>query len=99
FVDLTSAWLSSPALPLRSAHPMFDLFKRDNAAAGKSWGERLKDGLARSRDKLGGALESALRRPTLDDEALEEIETALLTSDVGVAATAALIRDLPRSGE
>ena len=73
---------------------MFDLFNRDNAAAGKSWGERLKDGLARSRDKLGGALESALRRPTLDDETLEEIETALLTSDVGVAATAALIEDL-----
>src|SRR4029453_19129602 len=73
---------------------MFDLFKRDNAAAGKSWGERLKDGLARSRDKLGGALESALGRPTLDDETLEEIETALLTSDVGVAATAALIEDL-----
>jgi fused signal recognition particle receptor len=73
---------------------MFDLFKRDNAAAGKSWGERLKDGLARSRDKLGGALESALRRPTLDDQTLEEIETALLTSDVGVAATAALIEDL-----
>lgn len=73
---------------------MFDLFKRDTAAAGKSWGERLKDGLARSRDKLGGALESALRKPALDDETLEEIETALLVSDVGVAATAALIEDL-----
>jgi fused signal recognition particle receptor len=73
---------------------MFDLFKRDNAAAGKSWSERLKDGLARSRDKLGGALESALRRPTLDAETLEAIETALLTSDVGVAAAAALIEDL-----
>jgi fused signal recognition particle receptor len=73
---------------------MFDLFKRDNAAAGKSWSERLKDGLARSRDKLGGALESALRRPTLDAQTLEAIETALLTSDVGVAAAAALIEDL-----
>jgi fused signal recognition particle receptor len=73
---------------------MFDLFKRDNAATGKSWSERLKDGLARSRDKLGGALESALRRPTLDTETLEAIESALLTSDVGVAATAALIEDL-----
>jgi fused signal recognition particle receptor len=78
---------------------MFDLFKRDNAVTGKSWSERLKDGLARSRDKLGGALESALRRPTtLDTETLEAIETALLTSDVGVAATAALIEDLARDG-
>ncbi len=73
---------------------MFDLFKRDNAATGKSWSERLKEGLTRSRDKLGGALESAFRRPTLDAETLEAIETALLTSDVGVAATAALIEDL-----
>jgi fused signal recognition particle receptor len=73
---------------------MFDLFKRDNAATGKSWSERLKDGLARSRDKLGGALESALRRPALDAESLEAIETALLAADVGVAATAALIADL-----
>ena len=73
---------------------MFDLFKRDNAAAGKSWSERLKDGLARSRDKLGGALGAALRGATLDAETLDAIETALLTSDVGVAATAAVIEDL-----
>ena len=73
---------------------MFDLFKRDRAAAGKPWSERLKEGLARSRDKLGGAIALALRRPVLDDETLEAIETALLTSDVGVAATATLIEDL-----
>jgi fused signal recognition particle receptor len=72
---------------------MFDLFKRDNAA-GKPWSERLKDGLARSREKLGGAIASALRRPVLDDDTIAGIETALLTSDVGVAATAALIEDL-----
>jgi len=73
---------------------MFDLFKRDGAPAGKSWSERLKEGLGRTRDKWGGALESALRRPVLDDETLEAIETALITADVGVAATAALIEDL-----
>jgi fused signal recognition particle receptor len=73
---------------------MFDLFKRDNATPSKPWGERLKEGLARSRDKWGGALASALRRPALDDETLEEIETALLSADVGVAATQALIDDL-----
>jgi fused signal recognition particle receptor len=73
---------------------MFDLFKRDSAADGKSWTERLKEGLARSREKLGGAIASAIRRPVLDDDTLEAIETALLTSDVGVAATATLIEDL-----
>jgi fused signal recognition particle receptor len=73
---------------------MFELFKRDNAGGGKPWGERLKDGLARSRDKLGGAIASALRRSTLDDETLDAIETALLTSDAGVAATAAVVDEL-----
>src|SRR5256885_17164931 len=73
---------------------MFDLFKRDNATPSRPWGERLKEGLARSRDKWGGALASALRRPALDDETLETIEAALLSADVGVAATQALIDDL-----
>ena len=73
---------------------MFDLFKRDRAADGRPWSERLKDGLARSREKLGGAIASALRGRALDDETLEAIETALLVSDVGVAATATLIADL-----
>jgi fused signal recognition particle receptor len=73
---------------------MFDLFKRDSAADGKPWTERLKEGLARSRDKLGGALASALRRPVLDDATLDAIESALLSSDVGVAATETLIEDL-----
>jgi fused signal recognition particle receptor len=73
---------------------MFDLFKRDNAGARKPWSERLKEGLARSRDKLGGAIATALRRPILDEETIEAIETALISSDVGVAATATLIEDL-----
>jgi fused signal recognition particle receptor len=73
---------------------MFDLFKRDDASPVKPWGERLREGLARSRDKLGGALASALRKPALDEETLEAIEVALLSSDVGVAATEALIEDL-----
>jgi fused signal recognition particle receptor len=73
---------------------MFDLFKRDRAADAKPWSERLKEGLARSREKFGGAIASALRRPVLDDDTLEAIETALLTADVGVTATATLIEDL-----
>ena len=60
------------------------------AAPGKSgWRERLKgSGMARS---LGGLFS---RNPKLDEELLEEIETALLTADVGVKATAALVDDL-----
>ena len=41
-----------------------------------------------------GALASAFSRRTLDDETLEALETALLTADVGVAATQHLLDDL-----
>jgi fused signal recognition particle receptor len=60
----------------------------------KSWRERLKAGLSLSRDRLAGALTGVFRRRVLDDEALEELETALLTADVGVDATAHLLEDL-----
>ena len=51
-------------------------------------------GSAASRDKLSGALAGVFSRRTLDDETLEELETALLTADVGVPATAHLLDDL-----
>jgi len=60
----------------------------------KSWTDRLKSGLSASRDKLSGAITHAFRRRTLDAEALDELETALLSADVGVDATAELLRDL-----
>ena len=60
------------------------------AAAGSAgWRERLRgNGFARS---LGGLFS---RNPRLDDELLDEIETALLTADVGVTATSQLIDGL-----
>jgi fused signal recognition particle receptor len=60
------------------------------AAPGKpGWRERLRNsGFARS---FGGLFS---RNPKLDDDLLDEIETALLTADVGVAATAQLIESL-----
>jgi len=73
---------------------MFDLLKRDDNGSRKSWGERLKAGLARSREKLGGAIAVALHGHTLDEETLEAIETALITSDMGVAATETVIAEL-----
>jgi fused signal recognition particle receptor len=64
------------------------------AAPKDSWGDRLKAGLGLSRDKLSGAIQGALRRRVLDDQALDELETALLTADVGVEATQHLLEDL-----
>jgi fused signal recognition particle receptor len=60
----------------------------------RSWRERLRAGLGLSRDKLSGAVANAFRRRVLDDEALEELESALLMADVGIDATRTLLEDL-----
>jgi len=64
------------------------------AAEKRSWRERLKSGLGLSRDKLSGALSGVFRRRVLDDEALEDLEAALLMADVGVDATQHLLDEL-----
>ena len=60
------------------------------AASGKSgWRERLRgSGIARG---LGNLFS---RNPKLDDDLLDEIETALITADVGVTATTQLVEHL-----
>jgi fused signal recognition particle receptor len=83
---------SSPGVAL------FDLFKKKPPEAPPSpqrtWTERLKSGLGLSRDRLSGALTGVFVRRKLDDEALEQLETALLTGDVGVDATLHLLANL-----
>jgi fused signal recognition particle receptor len=76
---------------------MLDLFKRKPAEEEREkrpWTERLAAGLARSREKLAGAIGAAFARRKLDDETLEALESALLTADVGIAATQHLLDDL-----
>jgi fused signal recognition particle receptor len=60
----------------------------------RSWTERLKAGLGLSRDKLSGALTGVFRRRVLDDQALDELESALLMADVGIEATSHLLDEL-----
>jgi len=74
---------------------MFELFKRkSDDPETRPWTERLAAGLARSREKLTTALAGAFARRKLDAETLEELETALITADVGVGATQHLLDDL-----
>ena len=74
---------------------MFDIFKRKpDQDEARPWSERLAAGLARSREKLAGALGGVFTRRKLDAETLEILETALITADVGVAATQHLLDDL-----
>ena len=57
--------------------------------------QRLRGGLARTRAQLGEGVSRLLRgRKTIDDDLLEELETLLLTADVGVEATSRIIGDL-----
>jgi fused signal recognition particle receptor len=69
-------------------------FPKNGAAPKRSWSERLKAGLAKTRAQLGGQLAGLFRRSGIDDELFEELETTLLMADCGVDATAALLRDL-----
>ena len=60
----------------------------------RPWAQRLAAGLARSRAKLAGALTGVFVRRTLDDETLDEIESALITADVGIPATRHLLNEI-----
>ena len=56
---------------------------------------RLKQGLSKTSATIGEGMASLfLGRKTIDDELLEDIETRLLTADVGVEATAVIIQSL-----
>ena len=56
---------------------------------------RLKNGLGKTRSRLAEGIQDVfLGDRELDDELLEELETILLTSDVGVSATREILSDL-----
>lgn len=56
---------------------------------------RLRDGLSRTRSNLSENIGNLiLGKKTIDDELLEEIETVLLTADVGIEATQEIITEL-----
>jgi fused signal recognition particle receptor len=58
---------------------------------------RLKEGLSRSTEKLGGGITAVFRKRRLDDAALEELEELLLAADLGVDAAARVIESFRRS--
>ncbi|MFC3532540.1 signal recognition particle-docking protein FtsY [Vogesella facilis] len=59
-----------------------------------SWTERLKAGLSKTRDKLGKQLAGLFGGGKIDEELYEELETVLLTADMGVDATVHLLKDV-----
>ncbi|HOY70526.1 MAG TPA: signal recognition particle-docking protein FtsY [Methylotenera sp.] len=59
-----------------------------------SWTERLKQGLSKTRKQLSSQLAGLFGGGKIDAEVYEELETILLTSDVGVGATQHLLDDI-----
>ncbi len=58
---------------------------------------RLKQGLSRSTQKLGGGLSGLFTRRKLDDAALEELEDLLITADLGPAVAERVIESFRAS--
>ena len=66
----------------------------DASTPRRSWRERLFAGLTKTRQQIGGSVRSLFARGKVDDELLEELETLLLSADVGVEATVKLLEEL-----
>lgn len=64
------------------------------AAPKLSWATRLKQGLTKSRDKMAKSLASVFGGGKIDEDLYEELETVLITSDMGMEATEALMKDV-----
>jgi fused signal recognition particle receptor len=62
-----------------------------------SWAARLKAGLARTRDVLNTPVSELFVRRKIDEALYEELETALLQADCGVAAAQELIQQLRKA--
>ena len=62
-----------------------------------SWFARLKNGLKRSSSKLTTGIADIFTKRRLDDEALEEFEDLLITSDLGVTTAAKLSAELSKT--
>jgi len=58
---------------------------------------RLKKGLSKTRQNLGGGLFDLFRGKQIDDDLFEELETHLLLADVGVETTMKIIDSLTQS--
>lgn len=63
--------------------------------AQRSWLDRLKSGLSRTRNQIG-AIGDLFSRRRIDEEMLEELEATLLMADCGVEATQSLLAELRR---
>jgi len=82
-----------PVAPVPPAEPV----NVEAPAPKPGWAQRLKQGLAKTRGRLGGQISSLFGvGRKIDAELFEELETILITADIGVAATQALLDTLQK---
>ena len=58
------------------------------------WAARLKHGLTKSRDQMAKSLAGVFGGGQIDEDLYEELETVLITSDMGIEATDYLMKDV-----
>ena len=63
----------------------------------RSWLSRLTGGLAKSSAKLTSGITGAFNKRKLDDDALEELEDALILADLGAAPAAKIVADFAKT--
>lgn len=74
---------------------MFSFKNSSDNDSRRGWFERLRQGLSKTRDALGGRLAGLFGAGrALDESFYEDLETALISADVGVAATGHLLEAL-----
>lgn len=67
---------------------------REEKAEKSGWAARLKQGLAKSRDHMAKSLAGVFGGGKIDEDLYEELETVLLTSDMGIEATEHLMNEV-----
>lgn len=86
---------NAPETVVDDEAPDLDVLETPTAEEEKlSWSEKLKAGLSKTRQNLDSQITSLFSSGKIDEETYEELESILLTSDVGVAATLRLLDNL-----
>lgn len=84
---------------LKKAAPDTQAAATPDSPSAPSWRDRLFKGLAKTRAQWGGKLKTIFSRGKVDDELLEDLETLLLTSDVGIEASTYLLDELKKAAK
>ncbi len=69
----------------------------DDLDAGEGWYARLKRGLGKTGTKLKSGIASLVARDAIDEALFDDLETLLISSDVGIRAAQRIISELRRS--